>query len=186
MAKETKDYSKYFDFSDAKVLSEDEHGKTIRIKGREIHIISEPNHRQSKKRRREEVQVLYETAVPEELRGIGNGKHYIVYTYGCQMNEHDSETIKGMLEEMGYTPTEDRKEADIILLNTCAIRENAEDKVFGELGHLKHLKKKNPGCCSASAAACPKRKTSSTASCKNTGSSISSSERITCTDCLIW
>ncbi|WP_339321277.1 tRNA (N6-isopentenyl adenosine(37)-C2)-methylthiotransferase MiaB [Paenibacillus sp. FSL W8-0194] len=145
MAKETKDYSKYFDFSDAKVLSEDEHGKTIRIKGREIHIISEPNHRQSKKRRREEVQVLYETAVPEELRGIGNGKHYIVYTYGCQMNEHDSETIKGMLEEMGYTPTEDRKEADIILLNTCAIRENAEDKVFGELGHLKHLKKEKPG-----------------------------------------
>lgn len=144
MAKETKDYSKYFDFSDAKVLSEDENGKTIRIKGREIHIISEPNHRQSKKRRREDVQVLYDTAVPEELRGIGNGKHYIVYTYGCQMNEHDSETIKGMLEEMGYTPTEDRKEASIILLNTCAIRENAEDKVFGELGHLKHLKKENP------------------------------------------
>ncbi|MCM2997455.1 MULTISPECIES: tRNA (N6-isopentenyl adenosine(37)-C2)-methylthiotransferase MiaB [Paenibacillus] len=144
MAKETKDYSKYFDFSDAKVLSEDEFGKKIRIKGREIHIISEPNHRQSKKRRKEDVQVLYENAVPEELQGIGAGKHYIVYTFGCQMNEHDSETIKGMLEMMGYTATEDRKEADIILLNTCAIRENAEDKVFGELGHLKHLKTEKP------------------------------------------
>ncbi|GAF09774.1 tRNA-i(6)A37 methylthiotransferase [Paenibacillus pini JCM 16418] len=143
MAKETKDYSKYFDFSDAKILSEDEFGKKVRIKGREIHIISEPNHRQGKKRRKEDVQVLYES-VPQELMGIGEGKHYIVYTFGCQMNEHDSETIKGLLEQMGYTSTEDRKEADIILLNTCAIRENAEDKVFGELGHLKHLKTEKP------------------------------------------
>ena len=60
------------------------------------------------------------------------------------MNEHDSETIKGLLEQMGYRATEDRKQADIILLNTCAIRENAEDKVFGELGHLKHLKTEKP------------------------------------------
>ncbi|MCA1294140.1 tRNA (N6-isopentenyl adenosine(37)-C2)-methylthiotransferase MiaB [Paenibacillus sp. alder61] len=145
MAKETKDYSKYFDFSDAKVISEDERGKKIRIRGREIQILSEPNHRIEKQRGKEEVQVLYENAVPEEMKTIGIGKHYIVYTFGCQMNEHDSETIKGLLEQMGYTPTEDRKEADIILLNTCAIRENAEDKVFGELGHLKGLKTEKPG-----------------------------------------
>lgn len=144
MAKETKDYSKYFDFSDAKVISEDEFGKKIRIRGREINIISEPNHKKEKQRGKEDIQVHYDVAIPEELREIGKGKHYIVYTFGCQMNEHDSETIKGLLEHMGYSSTEDRKEADIILLNTCAIRENAEDKVFGELGHLKHLKTEKP------------------------------------------
>ncbi|TKH37531.1 tRNA (N6-isopentenyl adenosine(37)-C2)-methylthiotransferase MiaB [Paenibacillus polymyxa] len=145
MAKETKDYSKYFDFSDAKIISEDEHSKKIRIRGREINIMAEPNHRKEKQRGKEDVQVLYDNAVPDELKHIGEGKHYIVYTFGCQMNEHDSETIKGLLEQMGYQATEDRKEADIILLNTCAIRENAEDKVFGELGHLKHLKTEKPG-----------------------------------------
>lgn len=144
MAKETKDYSKYFDFSDAKVISEDESGKKIRIRGRDIQILSEPNHRKEKQRGKEDIQVLYNTAVPKELKGIGNGKKYIIYTYGCQMNEHDTETMKGLLEEMGYTPTEERKDANIILLNTCAIRENAEDKVFGELGHLKGLKTENP------------------------------------------
>lgn len=144
MAKESKDYSKYFDFSDAKVISEDERGKKIRIRGREIQILSEPNHRIEKQRGKEDIQVLYEEAIPEELQNIGQGKHYIVYTFGCQMNEHDSETIKGLLEQMGYQATEDRKEADIILLNTCAIRENAEDKVFGELGHLKGLKTEKP------------------------------------------
>ncbi|KAA8787443.1 tRNA-2-methylthio-N6-dimethylallyladenosine synthase [Paenibacillus sp. 4624] len=146
MAKDSKkDYSQYFDFSDAKVISQDEFSKKIRIRGREINIKAEPNHRQEKQRGKEDIQVLYETAVPEELKTIGKGKHYIVYTYGCQMNEHDSETIKGLLETMGYQATEDRKAADLILLNTCAIRENAEDKVFGELGHLKTLKLENPG-----------------------------------------
>lgn len=61
------------------------------------------------------------------------------------MNEHDSETMSGLLEQMGYRKTDDRQMADIILLNTCAIRENAEDKVFGELGHLKTLKLERPG-----------------------------------------
>lgn len=140
-----KDYSQYFDFSDAKIISQDEFSKKIRIRGREINIKAEPNQRQEKQRGKEDIQVLYDTAVPDELKTIGKGKRYIVYTYGCQMNEHDTETIKGLLETMGYEATEDRKAADIILLNTCAIRENAEDKVFGELGHLKALKLENPG-----------------------------------------
>lgn len=144
MAKETKDYAKYFDFSNAKVLSEDENGKKIRINGREIQIKSEPNQRQGKQRGKEEILVHYDMAIPDELRTLGNGKYYLIYTYGCQMNEHDTETMKGMLEQMGYQSTEDRKQADIILLNTCAIRENAEDKVFGELGHLKGLKTEKP------------------------------------------
>ncbi|SYX82885.1 tRNA (N6-isopentenyl adenosine(37)-C2)-methylthiotransferase MiaB [Paenibacillus alvei] len=145
MNKESKDYSKYFDFSNAKVISEDEQGKRIRINGREINIISEPNQRQEKQRGKQDIQVHYDQAVPEELQGLGVGKKYIIYTFGCQMNEHDSETMSGLLEQMGYEKTEDRKQADIILLNTCAIRENAEDKVFGELGHLKTLKLQRPG-----------------------------------------
>lgn len=144
MSDHTKDYSKYFDFSDAKVISETDGKTTYRIKGRNIQINATPNHRDEKKRGKEDVRVLYENAVPDELKHLGKGKHYLVYTYGCQMNEHDTETIKGLLEQMGYQPTEDRKMADIILLNTCAIRENAEDKVFGELGHLKHLKLEKP------------------------------------------
>ncbi|MCR8845533.1 tRNA (N6-isopentenyl adenosine(37)-C2)-methylthiotransferase MiaB [Paenibacillus sp. SC116] len=140
-----KDYAKYFDFSQAKVISEDENGKKIRLNGREIYIMSEPNQRQEKQRGKQDIQVHYEEAVPETLRELGKGKRYIIYTFGCQMNEHDSETMSGLLEQMGYEKTEDRKEADIILLNTCAIRENAEDKVFGELGHLKTLKLERPG-----------------------------------------
>ncbi|MFW5749494.1 MAG: tRNA (N6-isopentenyl adenosine(37)-C2)-methylthiotransferase MiaB, partial [Halanaerobium sp.] len=64
--------------------------------------------------------------------------------YGCQMNEHDSERLAGMLEEMGYQHTDELADADIILLNTCIIRENAELKVFGKLGELKQYKRENP------------------------------------------
>lgn len=106
MNKESKDYSKYFDFSNAKVISEDEQGKRIRINGREINIISEPNQRQEKQRGKQDVQVHYDQAVPEELQGLGVGKKYIIYTFGCQMNEHDSETMSGLLEQMGYEKTE--------------------------------------------------------------------------------
>ena len=144
MASETKDYSRYFDFSDAKVISEDERGKRIRIGGREIFIMSEPNYRRERQRGKEEVKVLYEQAVPEELRAFGKGKKYLIQTYGCQMNEHDTEVMKGLFEQMGFEWTEDRREADVILLNTCAVRENAEDRVFGELGHLKSLKLEKP------------------------------------------
>lgn len=103
-----------------------------------------PSYRDAKKRGKEDVRVHYDFEIADELRQLGSGKRYHVQTYGCQMNEHDTETIKGMLEEMGYAWVEDRREADIILLNTCAIRENAEDKVFGELGHLKALKTEKP------------------------------------------
>lgn len=67
-----------------------------------------------------------------------------VRTYGCQQNVSDSEKFKGMLEEMGYTLTDNAGDADLILFNTCAIREHAEDKVFGNVGALKHYKKRNP------------------------------------------
>jgi len=141
----SKDYAKYFDFTTAKVIKQEEGKTTYRINGREISVNSAPNHREEKQRGKEDIQVHYDAGIPAELKDLGKGKHYIIYTFGCQMNEHDTETMKGMLEEMGYQSTEDRKLADIILLNTCAIRENAEDKVFGELGHLKHLKTEKPG-----------------------------------------
>lgn len=68
------------------------------------------------------------------------GKKYYVRTYGCQMNEHDGERIKGILTKEGLIETNDLNEADIAILNTCAIRENAHDKVFGFLGLIKKLK----------------------------------------------
>ena len=72
---------------------------------------------------------------------IFKGKKYFLRTYGCQMNVHDSEEIKYYLEMLGFTSTNRLENADIVVLNTCAIRENAKDKVFGYLGRCKHLKK---------------------------------------------
>ncbi|MFQ8978531.1 MAG: hypothetical protein ACLR5T_07510 [Veillonella sp.] len=70
-------------------------------------------------------------------------KSYYIYTYGCQMNTADSERLSHQLESVGYTPTEDVETADLILLNTCAVRENAETKVYGRIGELMRLKRKN-------------------------------------------
>ncbi|PZE22374.1 tRNA (N6-isopentenyl adenosine(37)-C2)-methylthiotransferase MiaB [Paenibacillus xerothermodurans] len=103
-----------------------------------------PSLSDAKRRGREEIQVHYDFNIPEDMQSFGKDRYYLIQTYGCQMNEHDTETIMGLLEQMGYKPTEDRRQADVILLNTCAVRENAEDKVFGELGHLKHLKAEKP------------------------------------------
>lgn len=71
-------------------------------------------------------------------------KKYFIQTFGCQMNEHDSEKISYILEGASYEATDVQEEADFILLNTCLVRENAENKVFGQLGALKALKNKNP------------------------------------------
>ena len=75
---------------------------------------------------------------------LGVSKKAFVETHGCQQNVNDSELLIGMIEQMGYTMTEDKEEADLILYNTCAVREGAEMKVFGNLGALKHLKTKKP------------------------------------------
>ena len=71
------------------------------------------------------------------------GQKYFLRTYGCQMNVHDSEEIAARLESLGFTPTEELEQADIVILNTCAIRENAHDKLYGFLGRCKHEKEKN-------------------------------------------
>ncbi|TDT61526.1 tRNA (N6-isopentenyl adenosine(37)-C2)-methylthiotransferase MiaB [Fonticella tunisiensis] len=71
-------------------------------------------------------------------------KKYFIETWGCQMNEEDSEKLSGMLENMGYAKASNREESDVIVFNTCAVRENAELKVYGNLGQLKALKKNKP------------------------------------------
>lgn len=76
----------------------------------------------------------------EELKEL----KYYIETWGCQMNEEDSEKLSGMLKSIGYSKTDNLKEAGIIIYNTCCVRENAENKVFGNLGELKHLKKEKP------------------------------------------
>ena len=80
----------------------------------------------------------------EKVREINKEKQlkYYILTMGCQLNENDSEKICGMLEEMGYISTEDYTQSDLVIFNTCCVRENAEDKLFGKLGELKKVKEK--------------------------------------------
>ena len=80
----------------------------------------------------------------DEFVRTGQSKKFIIVTFGCQMNEHDSENIKGMLANMGYEETNKIYEADVVLYNTCAIRENAETRFFGNIGALKNIKKNKP------------------------------------------
>src|SRR6187455_1573369 len=70
---------------------------------------------------------------------------YEVRTYGCQMNVHDSERLSGMLDAAGYVPVERGDQADLVVFNTCAVRENADNKLYGNLGHLAPVKKAHPG-----------------------------------------
>ena len=74
---------------------------------------------------------------------LGDIMLYHIVTYGCQMNVHESEKIANVLEELNYQPTENREDADIIVFNTCAIREGAENRAFGNIGALKQQKKRN-------------------------------------------
>ena len=78
----------------------------------------------------------------EYFAKTGKKRKHLTVTYGCQMNEHDSEILSGILENMGYIAADDKKEADLIIYNTCCVRENAELKVYGNLGALKGLKRK--------------------------------------------
>jgi tRNA-2-methylthio-N6-dimethylallyladenosine synthase len=75
---------------------------------------------------------------------VPDSRKYLVRTFGCQMNEHDSERIAGMLEADGMAVTDDVEDADVVVLNTCCIRENADNRLYGTLGHLKSLKDRRP------------------------------------------
>lgn len=99
-----------------------------------------PNFLDAKKRSKCKTNIIRNYIVDNKYINIGLNKKYFIRTYGCQMNERDSETISGILEQMGYEKASNYMDADLILLNTCAIRENAHNKVFGMLGRLKNLK----------------------------------------------
>src|SRR5574344_965843 len=101
----------------------------------------EPDMQKAKIRNKTKVNYFYED---RKYNPLFSGKKYFLRTYGCQMNVHDSEELRSLIESLGYTEIDDYEQADLILLNTCAIRENAHDKVFGFLGRCKHLKKTNP------------------------------------------
>jgi tRNA-2-methylthio-N6-dimethylallyladenosine synthase len=89
--------------------------------------------------------IIEEQNYIQEVNKINTGKNlkYIVLTMGCQLNENDSEKIAGMIEQMGYSLTNKIEEANLIVFNTCCVRENAEDKLFGKLGEVKKYKEKN-------------------------------------------
>lgn len=80
----------------------------------------------------------------DSINSGGKRLHFHLMTFGCQMNERDSELLSGMLHEMKYEPTKNVEEADIILLNTCCVRETAENKIWGRIGDLKALKSRKP------------------------------------------
>ena len=79
----------------------------------------------------------------EKVKKINEGKNlsYYILTMGCQLNENDSEKICGMLEKMNYRKTENMQEADLIIFNTCCVRENAEERLFGKLRRSKKIKR---------------------------------------------
>lgn len=101
-----------------------------------------PSYKEARSRKKE----LVEREVYQSSKDVilGKGKTYYVKTYGCQMNEHDSENIKAMLEELGFSESLEMEASDLIILNTCSIRENAHNKAFGMIGRLKHLKESRP------------------------------------------
>ena len=101
-----------------------------------------PNMIDAKKRTKNKINYEYFNIDKDD---IFKNKKYYIRTYGCQMNAHDSEEIKALLETIGYKETFEMENADLIILNTCAIRENAHDKVFGFLGRSKHIKKEKKG-----------------------------------------
>ncbi len=100
-----------------------------------------PNLKEARVRTKNKVEIKRDAyKIPDSIKNIGAYKKYCIYTYGCQMNVHDSENISAIMEDMGYSKVDDMNNADVIILNTCAIRENAHNKVMGMLGRIKHLK----------------------------------------------
>ena len=105
-------------------------------------IINKPDLRKARKRLVKEIEtILYEEN--PKYKDLGKGKTYHILTYGCQGNEADSEVMAGIFEQLGYTFNENPNTSDVVLLNTCAIREGAENRIWGVLGNLKEPKRNN-------------------------------------------
>ncbi|MCH3909076.1 MAG: tRNA (N6-isopentenyl adenosine(37)-C2)-methylthiotransferase MiaB [Bacilli bacterium] len=90
------------------------------------------------------LRLVDEREVPSTLKNFADGKKYFIRTYGCQGNVRDEEIMAGYLEKAGFSRTLEENEADLALINTCAVRENAEEKIYGEIGKFKANKEKNP------------------------------------------
>jgi len=101
-----------------------------------------PSIKEARNRSKKEVEVKYD--LYNHNFNFGRNKKFYLKTYGCQMNEHDSEKIRAILFDLGYTEHDVMEESDLILLNTCAIRENVHNKVYGYLGRVKHLLETRP------------------------------------------
>lgn len=104
--------------------------------------LSLPNLKVARNRIKTDIPVI-RYKLNNEYQDLGKGKTYHVFTYGCQGNLADSEVISGILEQIGYIKAEDPYKADLVILNTCAIRENAENRIWGVLGRLKGVKRTN-------------------------------------------
>ena len=87
----------------------------------------------------------FETLAALAPQPAETARTYQVRTYGCQMNVHDSERLSGVLEDAGYVAAPEGEQADIVVFNTCAVRENADNRLYGNLGHLAPVKAKRPG-----------------------------------------
>ena len=98
-----------------------------------------PNLTEAKSRKRHDYNRI-DYKIDKNILNKYKGKTFFIKTYGCQMNEHDTENIKALLADLGFSEVDDYLNADLVLLNTCSIRENAHNKAFGMLGRLKHLK----------------------------------------------
>ncbi|MBI9009487.1 MAG: tRNA (N6-isopentenyl adenosine(37)-C2)-methylthiotransferase MiaB [Tenericutes bacterium] len=116
--------------------------------------MNKPDLRTARKRSKSEV-LVNEYQLSKDIKDLGLGKKFLIQTHGCQANEADTEIIKGMLLEQKFTETDVLEETDLVLINTCAIREGAENKVFGELGRLKSFKRVNPNLIIAVAGCMP-------------------------------
>ena len=110
---------------------------------KEYSVLNLPSLKDARMRLKKDTKTIH-YELPNELIGFGKGKTYHIKTYGCQGNLADSEKMAGILNKMGYIETLSDEEADVIIFNTCAIRENAENRVFGELGRIKNLKLVKP------------------------------------------
>ena len=109
-----------------------------------IQKIFMPNLNDARKRTHA-TQVIYDAfQVPPELVNFGKGKTYYVKTYGCQGNVIDGQVLEGICQTLGYKKADDYLAADLLILNTCAVRKTAEDHVFGLMGELKEIKRNHP------------------------------------------
>ncbi|MBR6865886.1 MAG: tRNA (N6-isopentenyl adenosine(37)-C2)-methylthiotransferase MiaB, partial [Bacilli bacterium] len=109
-----------------------------------VTVINKPCQKDAAKRPEVE-RVFANRKVPEILKSFAKGRYFYIRTYGCQANVRDEEVMAGFLTEAGFTRTYDQAQADVAIINTCAVRENAEEKIYCEIGSFKanHTKNKD-------------------------------------------